>query len=70
MKFEAGQIVDMIKRSLLGEREFLYIILGQGENPGFSLVYCLKSPRDGDVGRTFSMNDYVLNANGKVIDAV
>jgi hypothetical protein len=69
MKFEAGQLLEMKKRSLLGEREFLYIILGQGENPGFSLVYCLKSPRDLDVGRTFSMNDYVLSANGKVIDA-
>ena len=70
MKFEPGQILETKKRSLLGVREYLYIILGPGKNPGFSLVYCLKSPRDGDVGRTFSMNDYVLNANGKVIDAV
>jgi len=70
MKFEAGQIVDLIKRSLLGEREYRYIILGPGENNGFSLVYCLKSPRDHDVGQTFSMNDYVLNATGTVIDGV
>jgi len=70
MKFEAGQLLEVHITVVAGEREFLYIILGQGENPGFSLVYCLKSPRDQDVGQTFSMNDYVLNANGKVIDAV
>lgn len=70
MKFEAGQIIDMIKRGIGAERAYRYIILGPGENPGFSLVYCLKSPRDHDVGQTFSMNDYVLNATATVIDGV
>ena len=70
MKFKPGQIIDWKTRSLLGDRVYRYIILGPGESHGFSLVYCLKSPRDHDVGQTFSMNDYVLNATGTVIDGV
>ena len=56
MKFEAGQLLETKKRSLLGVREYLYIILGQGKYPGFSLVYCLKSPRDQDVGQRVQTN--------------
>jgi hypothetical protein len=70
MKFKPGQIIDWKTRSLLGDRVYRYIILGPGENHGISLVYCLHSPRDHDVGQTFSMNDYVLNARGTVIDEV
>jgi len=70
MAFEAGQIIDLSKRSLLGERVYRYIILGPGQNYGFSKVYCLRSPRDIDVGKTFTINDYVLDATGVVVDGV
>ena len=70
MPFDPGQIIDLKKRSLLGDRVYRYIILGPGKNHGFSIVYCLRSPRDMDVGKTFSINDYVLDATGVVIDGV
>ncbi len=69
-KFKTGQIIDVEKRSLLGRRVYRYIILGPGENRGFSLVYCLHSPRDHDVGQTFSMNNFVLNAAGVAVDGI
>jgi len=72
MKFEAGQIVDMKKQSLTGVREWTFIVIGPGEYNGFSMCYCIKAPEKAsvDVGKTFSFNNYVLQATSEVIDAV
>jgi len=72
MKFEPGQIVEMKKRTITGIREWIFIVLGPGQYTGFSMVYCIKAPpiTRHEVGKTFSFNNYVLQATAKVHDAV